>query len=46
MRDIDDIDRDLRVLSLIRNELRELGGVGTTTLADQLLDERLAAAAA
>ena len=42
MRDLDTIDRELRLLSVVRAGLREFGAIGTTTAVDRLLDERLA----
>lgn len=44
MRDIDVIDRELRLLSVVRVTMRRDGyGVGTSAAMDRLLDERLAA---
>jgi hypothetical protein len=41
MRDIDCIDRELRLLSIVRATLRQHGAIGTTATMDRLLDERL-----
>lgn len=42
MRDLDTIDRELRLLSIIRTTMRsEYGAVGSTELVDRLLDEGL-----
>lgn len=44
MRDVDAIDRELSLLSVVRVTMRRDGyGVGTSIAMDRLLDERLAA---
>ncbi|QZH65044.1 hypothetical protein [Mycolicibacterium farcinogenes] len=42
MRDLDVIDRELRLLALLRAKTKESGGRPSTRLIDRLLDERQA----
>lgn len=47
MRDLDIIDCELRLLSVVRATLRaDYGAVGTSSAMDRLLDERLVTEAA
>lgn len=40
MRDLDDIDAELRLLSVVRSAIQEGGGEPSTAVIDCLLDER------
>jgi hypothetical protein len=41
-RDVDTIVRELELLAAVSASIRQLGGTRSTTLIDQLLDERIA----
>lgn len=44
VRDLDVIDRELRLLALVRAKTKESGGRPSTRVIDRLLDERQEAA--
>lgn len=45
MRDLDVIDRELRLLALVRSKTRAAGGRPSIARVDELLDERQAVSA-